>query len=92
MQVIVKLFGEFREVVKAERVEVDLPPGATCLEALRALAAQHPQLQPLLFRGDFLHDHLGVFLNGRNVAHLQGLATPLQDGDTLTFFSPISGG
>ncbi|MEW6217161.1 MAG: MoaD/ThiS family protein [Candidatus Bipolaricaulota bacterium] len=85
MRVTVKLFGEFRAASGVERLELDLP-------ALQSLADQKTVLRDLLFVGEALRDHLHVFVNGRNVAHLQGLATPLALGDTLTFFPPISGG
>ncbi|MEN3009464.1 MAG: ubiquitin-like small modifier protein 1 [Candidatus Bipolaricaulaceae bacterium] len=92
MRVQVKLFGEFREAVGREAVALELPAGADCLQALRALAAHHPALAPLLFAGERLKDHLHVFLNGQNVNNLGGLATKLSEGDVLTFFTPISGG
>ncbi len=92
MRVTVKLFGEFRAASGVERLELDLPEGTDCGKALQRLADQKTVLRDLLFVGEVLRDHLHVFVNGRNVAHLQGLATPLALGDTLTFFPPISGG
>lgn len=92
MTVTVKLFGEFRAAAGADRLELDLPEGATCGEALRILAEREPALGRLLFVRDELRDHLHVFVNGRNAAHLGGLATPLAAGDALTFFPPLSGG
>lgn len=92
MRVTVKLFGEFRAALGRDEVALELPAGTTAGAALRALAAQEPLLEPLLFSRGALRDHLHLFVNGRNVAHLQGLGTPLAPGDTLTFFSPLSGG
>lgn len=92
VRITVKLFGEFRAALGAERIELDLPEGADCNAALRSLADKEPVLRDLLFAGETLHDHLHVFVNGQNVAHLQGLATALSPGDALTFFPPISGG
>lgn len=92
MKVTVKLFGEFRVAVGADRLEVELPEGATCGEALRVLVEREPALGPLVFLGDAVRDHLQVFVNGRNVAHREGLATPLAPGDALTFFPLLSGG
>lgn len=92
MRITIKLFGEFRAALGIERLGLDLRDGASCNEALRCLADQEPALRDLLFAGETLRDHLHVFANGRNVAHLQGMATPLSPGDTLTFFPPISGG
>ena len=35
---------------------------------------------------------VGIFLNGRNVSFLDGLNTPLVDGDTLAFVVIAAGG
>ena len=35
---------------------------------------------------------VGVFLNGKNIRALQGLDTPLNDGDKMNIVPPISGG
>ena len=93
MKVTVKLFGEFREAVGRDRLELELPPGATCGQALRRLAELEPEVGGLLFGpSGQIRDHLHVFLNGRNVATLQGLATKLSEGDAISFFPPIGGG
>ena len=93
MRVVVKLFGEFREAVGSDRVELELPSGATCDEALRRLAELEPKLRDLLYDQEGkLRDHLHVFLNGRNVATIGGLGTSLTDGDAISFFPPIGGG
>lgn len=92
MKIVVKLFGEFRAALGQDRMDLDLPDAATCGHALRGLVAREPRLADLLFEGGELRDYLHVFLNGRNVAHLRGLETPLSAGDTLTFFPPIGGG
>ena len=93
MKVTVKLFGEFREAAGKDRVELELPPGATCGRALRRLAELEPEVGGLLFGpSGGVRDHLHVFLNGRNVATLRGLETELSEGDTISFFPPIGGG
>ena len=74
MQVTVKLFGEFREAAGRERVELELPAGATCGEALQRLSQLAPKVGELIFdEAGKLRDHLHVFLNGRNVSTLGGL-------------------
>ena len=93
MQVTVKLFGEFREAAGRERVELELPAGATCGEALQRLSQLAPKVGELIFdEAGKLRDHLHVFLNGRNVSTLGGLAVRLSDGDSVAFFPPIGGG
>jgi len=93
MRVTVKLFGEFREAAGKDRVELEVSSGTTCGQALRELARREPEVGALLFTGEGrLRDHLHVFINGRNVASLNGLETPLSEGDVVSFFPPIGGG
>ena len=93
MQITVKLFGEFREAAGKDRVELEVSSGATCGQALRELARREPEVGALFFTGEgHLRDHLHVFINGRNVASLNGLETPLSEGDVVSFLPPIGGG
>jgi molybdopterin converting factor small subunit len=45
-----------------------------------------------VFDGDDLHGEIIIFVNGRNVRHLQMLDTPLQDDDEVSIFPMIAGG
>ena len=45
----------------------------------------------LIEDGD-IRDMLTILKNGREVVHLDGLATVLEDGDTLSVFPPVAGG
>lgn len=92
MHVLVKLFAEFREAAGQDRQSLELPDGATVKDALRELAHREPALSELMFSDGRLHDHLHVFVNGRNVGTTGGLESGLSDGDTLTFFPPVGGG
>ncbi len=92
MQVLVKLFGEFREAAGREKQPLELADGATVAKALEELGTHIPQLHDLMFEQGRLRDHLHVFVNGRNVATAGGLEAELSDGDTLTFFPPVGGG
>jgi len=87
------------------RVSVKLPVGmttadgrrevecdaATVGEALEQAVAVEPRLKPRIFRDDG-RMWAGVFLNGRNINAREGLATVLEDGDTMKVVPPISGG
>jgi len=92
MQVLVKLFAEFREAAGRDKQSLELPDGATVDEALRKLAEDAPALAEHMFADGRLRDHLHVFVNGRNVGTTGGLETKLSDGDTLAFFPPVGGG
>jgi len=87
------------------RVSVKLPVGmttadgrrevecdaATVGEALEQAVVVEPRLKPRIFRDDG-RMWAGVFLNGRNINAREGLATALEDGDTMKVVPPISGG
>jgi len=64
---------------------------ATVAEALEHAIAVEPRLKPRLFREDG-RMWAGVFLNARNISALDGMETPLSDGDELAVVPPISGG
>jgi molybdopterin converting factor small subunit len=64
---------------------------ATVGEALEQAIAVEPRLRPRVYRDDG-RMWAGVFLNARNINALQGLDTPVNDGDKLAIVPPISGG
>ena len=81
MKVAVRLFARYREAVGQERVEVEVPDGATVESAWAAVVARHPQLDP--FRPYTL------FAIG--TAYVPPEA-PLRPGEELCCFPPVSGG
>ena len=67
--------------------------GRTVAEVLGALTRAHPELSGLLWKGEAApNPYLVIFLNDRNIADLQGLATPVADGDELVVVSALEGG
>ena len=67
--------------------------GATVAVALEHLCQQHPQLRDkLLSDAGELHSFVNVFVQGRGIRELNGLATPLSDGDTLLIVPALAGG
>jgi MoaD family protein len=65
--------------------------GDTVGELLDDLVVHQPQLRGRLRREDG-STYLGVFLNGRNIRVLDGLDTPVTDGDEIRLVPPIAGG
>lgn len=78
-----------------DRLEVG---AATVRDALAAAGERHPSLlQYVLTRGDALHDRklrpfVKVFLRNNDVRDLEGLDTPLADGDTVMIVPSVAGG
>jgi len=67
--------------------------GATAAEALAELVGQYPAIQPHLFKEDGeLRMFVNLFKGEDNIKDLQGLQTPLGEGDRLMIIPSIAGG
>jgi molybdopterin converting factor small subunit len=74
----------------AGEVEVD---GSTVGEALKALDAAHPGFAARLFDEDGkLRRFVNVFLADEDVRFLDGVATPVTDGQTISIVPAVAGG
>jgi molybdopterin synthase sulfur carrier subunit len=77
----------------AERVEVDVPGGATVGSVFAALEAEHPALRRRLTDDQgALRRHVNVFLGNDNIRDLNALDTTLSDGDELLILPSVAGG
>ena len=79
-----------RYTMNKEDVEVG---GATVDHALQHLTENYPDIKKHLFNEDgSLRAFVNVYVNDEDSRHLQGGATPVNDGDTLTIVPSIAGG
>ena len=90
MQLTLKFFANFREAVGGKVLEREFENGATVGEVLALLEREHEGLN-LLEDGD-LRPQINVLRNGREVLHMEGVDTGLDDGDILSIFPPVAGG
>ncbi len=90
MRVKVKLDPLFRSRVGADpTLLMELIDGATVVDALAALTARWPRLEPLLEAPHVTHT---MFVNSRIVPRGRAEAFALKDGDTLYLLEPVAGG
>jgi len=67
--------------------------GSNISEALTDLTAQYPPIKPHLFNDSGeLRPFVNLFVGENNIKDLQGVATPIQDGDRLVLIPSIAGG
>jgi sulfur-carrier protein len=67
--------------------------GSNVGEVLRALAQQHPDTEHQLFgEGGELNRDVNVYLNDEDVRVLDGLETPVSEGDTIVILPAMAGG
>jgi len=80
----VKLFATLVEIAKRKEIEIEAATAREVLDKLKGLYG--PSFEKEL-------EHGMIFLvNGRDIAHLQGLDTPVNDDDVISLFPPIGGG
>lgn len=67
--------------------------GGTLSEVLGDLDARHPGLRGrLVDEEQGLHRFVNVYLNDEDVRFLDGLDTPVSEGDTVTVLPAVAGG
>jgi molybdopterin synthase sulfur carrier subunit len=89
----VRLYAGLREAAGQRDFEVDLPAGALIGELLKRLIALRPKLDgKILDENGHVPQYVAVFVNGRDIRHLNGLGTPVQPEDEIAIFPPVAGG
>ena len=67
--------------------------GSNVGEVLEALASAHPETKGQLFGEDGeLNRYVNVYLNDEDVRVLDGLGTPVGEGDSLVILPAMAGG
>ncbi len=88
--VTLKFFATLRDLTGKKELIVD---GKTVEEAIaEAGNLLNLDLMDELFENEKPKKGVIVLVNGRNIEHLNGLSTILEDGDILSLFPPVGGG
>ncbi|AET32683.1 MoaD/ThiS family protein [Pyrobaculum ferrireducens] len=94
MRIVVKIFGPAYFGLKSYDVitlKLELGEGATVGEALDELERRFPGLKGRLLRGEEVIPMHDIWINGRSIDFLNGLKTPLREGDVLQIIPPFGG-
>ena len=90
MAVTVKLPTQLRDAAGgAASATVE---GSTVGEALEALYAEHGELRERISDGNGLRRFVNVYVTGEDIRFLDGLDTPVADGDEVTILPAVAGG
>ncbi len=91
MAVKIKLPTQLRDAAGGSAVTSG--SGATVGEVLESLYTQHGELRERLAGDDGeLRRFVNVYLKGEDIRFLDGLATPVADGDEVTILPAVAGG
>ena len=91
---LVRLYATLRPRAGGEgAVEVPWSPGDSIADVIRELLRRKPGLQDhILDEEGHLLPHVNVFLNGRDIRHLNGLESRVDRDTELFIFPPVAGG
>jgi molybdopterin synthase sulfur carrier subunit len=89
----IKLFATLRDVVGASEVSVPFEDGGTVRDLIRAIQEVSPELgAKVLDENGKLTGLVHIFVDGRNILHLEGLDTCITAGAQINIFPPVGGG
>ena len=92
MIVTIRAFADYRGIIGKD-MELVLAEGKTIGDLLAELGDRRPALRQEMFAPTGkLKEFINIFINGRNIAFLDDMATTLVDGDTVALFPPVAGG
>jgi molybdopterin synthase sulfur carrier subunit len=92
MKLELRFFATFREVVGTKTIEREFPDGSAVGDVLRALEDEYEGFAGQILENGTVRDQVNVLRNGREIVHLDGMETDLEDGDTVSVFPPVAGG
>ena len=84
-----------KQVVGQRLTEIDLPQGSTVEDFLTYMKERWgDQLSSHLFdsQSGSVLPYVRIMVNGQTIDFLQGIQTPLEDGDEILLLPPASGG
>jgi sulfur-carrier protein len=88
----IKYFADVRELTGHNSLTWNVP-SSTLGDLLHALAGRYGhRFAARLFEGQALSPTIIILVNGRDVRHLNGVATPLHADDTISIFPMVAGG
>lgn len=89
----VKVYATLRPIVGSAVVPVTTPAGAPVKVLVDELITRWPGLRPELVDGEGrLQSRIRLFINGKDIVHLDGIETIIPEGANIDIFPPVGGG
>ena len=95
MKVTLHTILGIKDVIGQRLTEIELPQGSTIKGCLTYLKERWgDELSARLFHPDSVEvlPYVRIMVNGQSITFLEGMETPLKDGDEVLILPPASGG
>lgn len=93
MPVEVVLPGVLAELAGGRRLEIYVTPPATINALLQVVADTHPGLyRRLCDETGTLRRFVNIYVDGTDIRHTDGVATPITDGSSVQILPSVAGG
>ena len=93
MNITVEIAFSFKRELDDAYRSLELPEGATVLDAFRELADCYPTFCERIFdEAGEIRRNINALINGGNVQFREGFNTVLHAGDRLSVLPPVGGG
>jgi len=92
IRVTIKVFAQFRELLKKKKIEMEFENGADIFEAVQSLANLYNISDEIFDNNNEIKKWVNILKNGRQIKFLNGIKTKLEQGDEIALFPPASGG
>ena len=95
MKVTLHTILGIKDVVGQRLTEIELPEGSTIKDFLMYIRARWGvELASRLFHPDSVEvlTYVRIMINGQSINFLEGMETPLKEGDEVLILPPASGG
>ncbi|WP_132003584.1 ubiquitin-like small modifier protein 1 [Mesobacillus foraminis] len=88
----VKVFANLRDICGGVQVEV-IPEGNRVIDILDKMIEKFPEMEEeILTPQKELKPFVHVYINGKNIVHLEELETRVAENDQFALFPPVAGG
>jgi molybdopterin synthase sulfur carrier subunit len=92
MKVKAEFFADLRDKVGMVS-EIVIFKGLTVIDLIDAVDGKHDVgFKDYIVQGTRQKDLVKILVNGIDIRALNGLSSPLKEGDIISFFPPIAGG
>lgn len=90
----INFYATLRPIIGQKTINVEMPSGSTARQLIDLIVTDYPPLrEELLDENNNFHNHMKMFINGREVVYLEDQFNyVMRPTDKVDIFPPVGGG